>query len=1371
MNIILHAADNFCRKNIYFLFTFFFLVTLTLNAQVKAFPTAYGGGSNASGGRGGNVYHVTNLLDDGSEGSFRWALQQPRPATIVFDVSGVIKVSSWLDIFGEDLTIAGQSAPQGGITFSTNGETQRFRLRDYANGIARNIIMRYLRFKPIAEDGNDSFEIFNDNGGYDIIIDHCEVAYGGDEGFSIRGVDSYNITFQRSILAENKTGSLFGDSNQALRPSYNLSWINNLSFNNSHRSPNITTDGQFEIINNIIHNWEDHLGATYGNYEGNIINNYFSLGQRENVNGPESIARRQGWSLSDDFNPSLYIAGNVSDKSDFTDPDADNWGLVWEWYSPEIGPNAYREEQADEAFRSFTPFPLLGNPLPIQTALEAYEDVRTNVGANAYLNADGSAGYFVDLPTSEYLDVIATEGDFIEYSQFDQNTPYDYNPTFDIYKQYIIDFDPNTPINTRPANYYNPAKSEHIPEAFYDLYMPEGASHNDIAPSGYTWLEEYLNGVDFFDNAGEPVNAGEDRTICEGETVTLTATGANSYEWSTGETTASINVSPSVTTTYTVTGTSGTTITTDDVQVFVNEVPIADAGNDETICFGSSITLTANGGVDYLWNTGETTQSITVSPDDTTTYTVTVINSNGCEAEDDVQVIVNPLPTANAGSNVMIMQGDAITLTASGGGTYLWSTGETTQSITVGPNVTTTYTVTVNVDGCQDSDDVEVTVVDEVIANAGEDQTICEGESVTLTASGGNTYVWSTGETTQSITVNPLDTTTYTVTAIIGTFSDTDDVQVFVNELPVADAGSDETICFGSSITLTANGGVSYLWNTGETTQSITVSPDDTTTYTVTVTNSNGCEAEDDVLVTVNPLPTANAGSDTTIMQGDVVTLTASGGGTYLWSTGETTQSITVGPNVTTTYTVTVNVNGCQDSDDVEVTVVEEIIANAGEDQTICEGESVTLTASGGTTYVWSTGETTQSITVNPIDTTTYTVTAIIGAFSDTDDVTVFVNSLPDANAGTDVTINEGESTVLTASGGDSYEWSTGETTQSITVNPTVDTTYTVFVSSNGCDNFDEVEVFVNPAAQADAGEDQTICQGSEVILTATGGDNYVWSTGETTQSITVSPMSTSNYSVIVSNDFSSDTDEVTVIVNPLPNVQVSGDVSILEGEFVTLSATGANTYEWSNGATLPNIAVSPSETTTYQVTGYINDCSETESLTVTVFEEVVANAGQDVSMCFGETITLSASGGDSYVWSTGETSQTIQVSPAEDTVYTVIASNEMDSDTDEVSVAVTNCGIGDDEPEDTSLQGYDYQLYISQNNPDILNVKLSGLEGDVDVLIHDLNGKLLYRERFDDNNGQNFRKQINISNYNKSVYLVTLAERNRSTTKRVVFH
>ncbi len=368
-----------------------------------------------------------------------------------------------------------------------------------------------------------------------------------------------------------------------------------------------------------------------------------------------------------------------------------------------------------------------------------------------------------------------------------------------------------------------------------------------------------------------------------------------------------------------------------------------------------------------------------------------------------------------------------------------------------------------------------------------------------------------------------------------------------------ANAGSDQSICNGESVTLTASGGTSYKWSTGKTTKSITVNPSTTTTYSVTVSEGENFDT-DDVVVTVNTV-TAAAGGNQTITEGESTTLIASGGDSYLWSTGETTQSIVVSPSSTTTYAVTAKKIGCEDTDNVIVTVkaasTTTVTANAGSNRVICLGESVTLTASGGSTYSWSNGAITKSISVNPATTTTYSVTVSKGSVSDTDDVVVTVHTVT-AGAEGNQAITEGESTTLTASGGDSYLWSTGETTQSIVVSPNGTTTYTVTATKEECEDTASVQIKVNPnivtnppPASANAGDNVSICLGESVTLSATGGDSYVWSSGDTNKTIDVSPMRTTTYTLNATRGGTTDTDTVVVTVENCNATAEEGQVEI----------------------------------------------------------------------------------------------------------------------------------------------------------------------------------------------------------------------------------
>jgi len=251
----------------------------------------------------------------------------------------------------------------------------------------------------------------------------------------------------------------------------------------------------------------------------------------------------------------------------------------------------------------------------------------------------------------------------------------------------------------------------------------------------------------------------------------------------------------------------------------------------------------------------------------------------------------------------------------------------------------------------------------------------------------------------------------------------------------------------------------------------------------------------------------------------------------------------------------------------------------------------------------------------------------------------------------------------------------------------------------------------------------------------------------------------------------SQDTDSVIVTVNPNPNVVIANgsEVSILEGEYVTLSVSGANTYLWNNGATQPNIAVSPNTTTTYSVTGYINNCSDTKQVTVNVFESVSANAGEDVTVCLDDnTVTLTAaasSGGDQFLWSTGETTSSIIVSPEVDTEYTVTVYNELDYDTDEVMVFVNDC-IDTEVPDDS--ESLEFLVYPNPTFGD-LNIKITGLLNVSSIHLYDLSGKALYSETISDGEEHTYIKTLNLSNFAAGIYLLKLVDNQNVITKKIV--
>lgn len=444
-------------------------------------------------------------------------------------------------------------------------------------------------------------------------------------------------------------------------------------------------------------------------------------------------------------------------------------------------------------------------------------------------------------------------------------------------------------------------------------------------------------------------------------------------------------------------------------------------------------------------------------------------------ARTPVDATVYPLPTVNAGLDQNVCDGDMVTLTGSGASTYSW-TGSITDGSPFTPALgTTTYTVTgTDGNGCQNSDNVDVTVNALPTVSAGVDQTVCDGDMVTLNGSGAATYSWTGGVTDGSPFTPGAGTTTYTVTGTDANgCENTDMVDVQVNALPSIDSenATDATSCISSDGTITItvsggsgaytysiDGGATYVANGGMFT-GLSVG-----TYNVMIDDGN-CPVAGSTLTISSPgapaAPTAGGGA--IYCDGDALTdLTASGTtGTLNWySDPGLTANIGTGGTLTpgsvigtTTYYVTETVSGCEGpSASVDVTINALPTVSAGVDQTVCEGEMVTLSGSGASTYAWD-GGVSDGVAFTPsLGTTTYTVTGTdANSCENTDMVNVTVSALPDTTVS-----NSGPT--LSAVAGLTYQWLdcdagmsviAGATNQDYT--PTITGNYAVVVDNGSC--------------------------------------------------------------------------------------------------------------------------------------------------------------------------------------------------------------------------------------------------------------------------------------------------------------------------------
>lgn len=434
-----------------------------------------------------------------------------------------------------------------------------------------------------------------------------------------------------------------------------------------------------------------------------------------------------------------------------------------------------------------------------------------------------------------------------------------------------------------------------------------------------------------------PTVTADNAALCVGGMVNLSASTATSYEWSTGEKTQAINVTEAGT--YMVTISDGLCSSSSSYTVAGVTQPTITASGATTFCDNSNVVLTSSSANNNAWSTGETTQSIVVNTAQTITLTVAEM---GCttSATNTVTTVVNASPVVALGTlTAPLACGSAdgsMELTGTETGDISW-TGPVPGSMTAVTLPATlaslsagSYIATMtNANGCSSMtaftiDDPGAPAAPTISASS---TTICGTGSVDLTASVGTDIMWSTGETTQTITVTAAGN--YSVqTGIVGAcVSSSLPTTISINALPTIDAGIDQATCAGGSVTLMGAGAATYTWDNGVT-NGASFAPTATTSYTVTGTDFNGCSNTDVVVVTVNALPAVTAGADKTVCLGSPVTITGSGAGTiaggasYSWSNGASTTSITINPTVSMDLVLIGTDNkGCTNSDTVSVTV------------------------------------------------------------------------------------------------------------------------------------------------------------------------------------------------------------------------------------------------------------------------------------------------------------------------------------------------------------------------------------------------------------------------------------------------------------------
>lgn len=409
------------------------MVNVTLNS-LKATPSTVGAGTVTTGGRGGIVVHVTNLNDSGS-GSLREALLMTVPRIIVFDVSGRIHLSSILELIEEnsDFTVAGQTAPQGGITISgkpilMGGGYNR------SNQPCNNAIWKHIRFRNGSYTGVPDVYLHNgflSTGTDGLVLDHCSFSFNDDQAIGMNGnygpVD--NITVQNCLFSENGTSVITDGSSTG--NVFDLTFYRNLWKNDYHRQPNYGGVGQVDIINNIHDNFPSrivNINKT-GSKDVNYIGNWIRTGPTSTTEPPNKIQTSNGTDAT------VYTANNYHNTLKSV-PALNDRVEIWSDFT--------NSNPLSSSYFTTTIHPLLGTAPVIENVFDAFDTITNDVGANRFVDNNGNVSTYLDSYDTQLISdtINGVQGPLGNKS----------------WTQPIL------PNNTRPGNFYSSVDG--IPEFF-----------------------------------------------------------------------------------------------------------------------------------------------------------------------------------------------------------------------------------------------------------------------------------------------------------------------------------------------------------------------------------------------------------------------------------------------------------------------------------------------------------------------------------------------------------------------------------------------------------------------------------------------------------------------------------------------------------------------------------------------------------------------------------------------------------------------------------------------------------------------------------------------------------------------------------------
>jgi len=731
--------------------------------------------------------------------------------------------------------------------------------------------------------------------------------------------------------------------------------------------------------------------------------------------------------------------------------------------------------------------------------------------------------------------------------------------------------------------------------------------------------------------------------FCPGGETQLTADGSfASYSWSTGSTGQSVIVNQPGPVTLTATDTFGCTV---DRTVDVVELapPVPEVDGPRAICSGDETTLNAEEGfLSYEWSTNESGPTVTYNT--AGTYTLTVIDTNGCQGGTDITITERNDPAVSImGDNFFCSNEEGRLEATPGYIEYDWSTGDSLPVIWTNEVGRIEVTVTDQF-GCRGSNFTNTDTLPTPQVRFDNPDYFCAGDSLTLRITEVyDSMAWSTGDTMAFTTVTQPGTYQVTVQDMnncrnTGSF----DVAQAPNPEPVIQG--DAALCPGETSTLSlVNTYEAYTWSTGATTP--TISTTESGNVSVEVTDDLGCVGTDEFTIIPLSAPVVRISGIDAICEGDEATLIANAGfQEYSWSTGARTQAITVDQPGNYGVTVT-DENSCQAFESVNFDVNPNPKPRISGALRFCEGGSTTLQVQGGifAGYQWSSGDT--GINLDVSEEAEYAVTVTTAAGCENAD-TVFVEAfrpIPSPIAGGEIALCEGEQATLDAGPGFlQYAWSTGEQTQAIEVDEEGVYELTV-LDTNICLSETQIRVREFAVQEPTIIGQAAFCSGQRSTLIAGGRFRaYSWSTGQETRNIQIDSGGTYEVTVTDNNGCVSSVSRF-IAEQASPEIELTGPEVLCDTDTVTLQVTGGySSYLWTNNAQDTSITVTEAGQYGVLVFGD-NGCASSAEMVVQQRSSPLVGIAGPRNICSNDSTQLTTN--DSYLayqWSTGDTTPTI---------------------------------------------------------------------------------------------------------------------------------